>query len=390
MADLATVVPDSSTALSVEGVSVRFGGLLALDGVDLELTAGHIHGLIGPNGAGKTTLFNVITGLQRPTHGTVHMGSHDITRSRPHARSMLGLGRTFQRLELFGTLTARENVQMAAEVQRRKNTSGRNPSQEAEFQLEQVGILHVADQPTDSLPTGLARLVELARALATSPSVLLLDEPSSGLDADESHALGQVLQRVASEGTSVLLVEHDMTLVMGICHSVVVLDHGQVISQGDPVSVRADAKVQEAYLGSEASTSDPINRAQPTVPATPRDVATGAARALALSVDGVRAGYGRIEVLHGITLEVPKCSALALLGPNGAGKSTLLKVISGQLAPTAGRVDIGGRNVKKNFLRIFGPVGCVHDSRRAIDISKSLRVGELVDVHVQAARPESE
>jgi ABC-type branched-subunit amino acid transport system ATPase component len=326
---------------------VRFGGLLALDEVDLELAAGQIHGLIGPNGAGKTTLFNVITGLQRPTQGTVRLGSHDITRSRPHARSMLGLGRTFQRLELFGTLTARENVLMAAEVQRRKRTSGRTASQEAEFQLEQVGILHVADQPTDSLPTGLARLVELARALATSPSVLLLDEPSSGLNADESHALGQVLQTVASEGSTVLLVEHDMSLVMGICDRVTVLDHGQIISQGDPVSVRADSKVQEAYLGSESGTDVTANQTHPAVPsAATRDAEKP--REVALSVDGVRAGYGRIEVLHDITLEVPKGSALALLGPNGAGKSTLLKVISGQLAPTAGRVGIGSRRVGRN------------------------------------------
>ncbi|HEX4245623.1 MAG TPA: ATP-binding cassette domain-containing protein, partial [Acidimicrobiales bacterium] len=192
--------PAVAPTLAVSGVSVHFGGLQALDSVDLEVAGGEIHGLIGPNGAGKTTLFNVITGLQAPTQGTVHLGDHDVTRAKPHVRSRLGLGRTFQRLELFGTLTARENVQMAAEVQRSKLTSGRTPAEEALHQLERVGILHVANEPTDSLPTGLARLVEVARALATSPGTLLLDEPSSGLDAHETTGLGEVLAQLASEG----------------------------------------------------------------------------------------------------------------------------------------------------------------------------------------------
>jgi branched-chain amino acid transport system ATP-binding protein len=357
-------------ALAVSDVSVRFGGLQALNSVALEVSASEIHGLIGPNGAGKTTLFNVITGLQRPTHGRVHLGGHDVTRAKPHARSRLGLGRTFQRLELFGTLSARENVQMAAEVQRHKLAGGRSPVQEADYQLARVGILHVADEPTDSLPTGLARLVEMARALATTPAVLLLDEPSSGLNAEESHGLGQVLQQLASEGMGVLLVEHDMALVMAICHRVDVLDHGEVIARGDPVSVRANALVQEAYLGGESEPVDqpvdqPARRAGATVgtvPATPAradtspadpgaavdGAAPAAAPVLALSAVDVRAAYGRIEVLHGISLDVPKGSALALLGPNGAGKSTLLKAISGQLALTAGTVEVSGRRLGRN------------------------------------------
>jgi branched-chain amino acid transport system ATP-binding protein len=343
LADLAPTLA-STPALHVRDVSVRFGGLLALDSVDLEVAQGEVHGLIGPNGAGKTTLFNVITGLQRPTRGAVHLGLHDVTRGRPHARSRLGLGRTFQRLELFGTLTARENVQMAAEVQRRTRSSERSPSEEAEYQLDRVGILSIADRPTDSLPTGLARLVELARALATSPSVLLLDEPSSGLNADESHSLGQVLSEVAQGGVGVLLVEHDMALVMGICQRVDVMDHGQVIARGDPESVRADTRVQEAYLGSEsdAATPSPVRINSKGTPA-PEPVVTPA-----LAVSGVRAGYGRIEVLHGISLEVPAGSALALLGPNGAGKSTLLKVVCGQLPATAGTVEVSGKRLGRN------------------------------------------
>jgi branched-chain amino acid transport system ATP-binding protein len=336
--------------LVVSEVSVHFGGLQALDSVDLEVAVGEIHGLIGPNGAGKTTLFNVITGLQSPTQGKVHLGDHDVTRAKPHVRSRLGLGRTFQRLELFGTLTARENVQMAAEVQRSKLTSGRTPAEEARHQLDRVGILHVADEPTDSLPTGLARLVEVARALATSPNTLLLDEPSSGLDASETHGLGQVLGQLASEGMGILLVEHDMSLVMGVCARVDVLDNGRVIARGDPVSVRANPEVQEAYLGGETGPSAPEVATAPgseaggPAPASTRSRSTE----IALSASSVRAAYGRIEVLHGISLEVPKGSALALLGPNGAGKTTLLKAISGQLPLTAGSVDVRGSGLGRN------------------------------------------
>jgi branched-chain amino acid transport system ATP-binding protein len=354
---LAEPAGDIASALAVEEVSVRFGGLQALDGVTLEVAAGEVHGLIGPNGAGKTTLFNVITGLQRPTRGRVLLGSSEVTGFRPHARARLGLGRTFQRLELFGTLSARENVQMAAEVQQHKLTSGRTPAEEAEHQLARVGILEVADEPSDSLPTGLARLVEMARALATSPSVLLLDEPSSGLNAEETHGVGQVLQQLASEGMGVLLVEHDMALVMTICSRVDVLDNGRVVARGDPATVQADPVVQEAYLGGERE-SAPSPAGAHTVrvgagPGVRSDDGAGAAASdaaapPALAAVDVRAGYGRIEVLHGISLEVPSGSAMALLGPNGAGKTTLLNAISGQIPLTAGTVEVAGRRLGRN------------------------------------------
>ncbi len=378
-------------ALVAGGISVRFGGLQALDGVDLEVAGGEVHGLIGPNGAGKTTLFNVIAGLQRPTAGTVRLGTRDVTRAKPHERSRLGLGRTFQRLELFGTLTARENVQLAAEVQRGRLPSGRTPAEEAAVQLERVGLLAIADEPTDSLPTGLARLVEMARALATSPDVLLLDEPSSGLNAAETRALGQVLLQLASAGMGVLLVEHDMDLVMSVCTRVDVLDNGLVVSRGDPATVRADPVVQQAYLGGEIDPTDQegsavghaevtTNRTEPTdgnrVTADPADPA-GAPPAL--SVAGVRAGYGRIEVLHGVSLDVAKGSALALLGPNGAGKSTLLKVISGQLAPTAGTVEFSGAPMERNASERLARAGvCMIPEGRSIFPNLTVRENLLM------------
>jgi ABC-type branched-subunit amino acid transport system ATPase component len=379
-------------ALRVDEVSVRFGGLQALMDVSLEVAPGEIHGLIGPNGAGKTTLFNVITGLQRPTHGRVALGGVDVTRAKPHTRARRGLGRTFQRLELFGSMTARENVRMAAEVQRRLRPSGRTPSEvqrrlrpsgrtpseEAAFQLQRVGILQVADEPTDALPTGLARLVELARALATGPSVLLLDEPSSGLNAEETAGLGRLLCQLAAEGTGVLLVEHDMALVMEICARVDVLDQGEVIARGNPASVRANVAVQEAYLGAEvtdtaeiatsasATASAAASAAAPEPEAGP-DASPVAASPSALSVRDLRAGYGRIEILHGITFDVPRGSAMTLLGPNGAGKSTLLKAVSGQLAVTGGTVEVGGRPLGRNAAERLARAGvCMIPEGRSI------------------------
>jgi branched-chain amino acid transport system ATP-binding protein len=360
--------------LTVRDVSVRFGGLQALDTVTLDVAPGEVHGLIGPNGAGKTTLFNVITGLQRPTNGRVLLRGQDVTGYRPHARARLGLGRTFQRLELFGTLSARDNVQMAAEVQQHKLTSGRTPAEEAEYQLARVGILHVADEPSDSLPTGLARLVEMARALATSPSVLLLDEPSSGLNAEETRSVGDVLEQLASEGMGVLLVEHDMTLVMSVCARVDVLDNGSVIAHGDPAAVQADRAVQEAYLGGDTKAQTPAPVAVREAEADAREVArddghpaaTDSAP-LALSAVDVRAGYGRIEVLHGISLQVRSGTSMALLGPNGAGKTTLLNAISGQIPLTAGTVEVSGRPLKRNATEHLARAGvCMIPEGRAI------------------------
>jgi branched-chain amino acid transport system ATP-binding protein len=350
--------------LAVEEISVRFGGLQALQGVNLEVHAGAVNGLIGPNGAGKTTLFNVITGLQPPTQGRVRLGGVDITRVSPHQRARLGIARTFQRLELFGTLTARENVQMAAETRRRRPT-GASSRVEADIILAHVGLSHVADEPTDLLPTGLARLVELGRALATGPSVLLVDEPSSGLNQDETVELGRVLLDLAHRGIAVLLVEHDMSLVMSICEFVSVLDYGAVIAHGDPASVQADPAVQAAYLGSTEDAAAPEQSSpvfvgapsRPARPATagdsrktiafPRQLAPSTASSPMLSINDVSAAYGRIEVVHKVSLEVPEGSVYALLGPNGAGKSTLLKVASGRMPATTGSVTFDGEEIRK-------------------------------------------
>jgi branched-chain amino acid transport system ATP-binding protein len=241
--------------LEVSGVTVQFGGLTAVDEASLAVTPGCITGLIGPNGAGKTTLFNVITGLQPPRAGRVTLDGRDITHKRPHQRARAGVARTFQRLEAFGSLTARENVLVALEMRRRWATERDDVQARTDELLDQVGIAHVADERVESLPTGTARLVELARALATSPKVLLLDEPSSGLDEQETDALGELLHELAAGGLGVLLVEHDMPLVMDTCAHIDVLDFGRVIASGTPQNIQQDPSVQRAYLGTTKSAS---------------------------------------------------------------------------------------------------------------------------------------
>jgi len=244
--------------LHVDQVVVRFGGVTAVDHAEFTAEPGSITGLIGPNGAGKTTCFNVISGLQRPTSGRVRFDGHDVTSKSVDARARRGMGRTFQRLEAFGSLTVRENVLVALDIHHGLRALFRRGRLQADALLERVGIAAYADDRADSVPTGTARLLELARALACEPRLLLLDEPSSGLDETETDDFGALLRELAEDGVAVLMVEHDMDLVMGVCDEIHVLDFGRIISTGTPAEVRADPRVQEAYLGySEAPALDP-------------------------------------------------------------------------------------------------------------------------------------
>jgi branched-chain amino acid transport system ATP-binding protein len=240
--------------LDIQGVSVRFGGLAALSEVSLSAVDDAITGLIGPNGAGKTTLFNVVTGLQRPNAGVVLLDGRDVGGLSSFRRARLGLARTFQRLELFGSLTVAENIGVAASIGQHGVMKARAKTiQEIRLEiLDRLGLTSVANDRADTLPTGTARLVELARALATRPRVLLLDEPASGQDVDETERFSVVLRDLASDGLAILLVEHDMDLVMNICDSISVLDYGRIICTGTPAEVRADSAVQAAYLGTVA------------------------------------------------------------------------------------------------------------------------------------------
>jgi branched-chain amino acid transport system ATP-binding protein len=239
--------------LDVQQISVRFGGLQALDTVDLQVDAGSVTGLIGPNGAGKTTLFNVICGLQEPTRGRILLDDEDVTGVKPYKRARLGVARTFQRLEVFGSLSARDNILVAAEIHRGWNRNATEPTAVVEDVLDKVGLRAVANDRVDSLPTGLARLVELGRALATQPRLLLLDEPGSGLDEDESDDLSHLLKDLSGQGLGVLIVEHDVELVMRTADRIFVLDFGRILASGTPKEIQTNALVQAAYLGQMAT-----------------------------------------------------------------------------------------------------------------------------------------
>lgn len=253
-------------ALVVTDVGVRFGGVSALDGVSLRVAPGEICGLIGANGAGKTTLFDVISGVRIPDSGRVELHGRDITRSSPHRRARSGLRRTFQRVQVFGWLSVEDNLVVASEwhgggggvvadlvslpSRRRRERDRRTRASEV---LDACGLSAVRESPAAGLPIGTARLVELGRALVDEPTMLLLDEPASGLDAHEAERFAALVRRTRDErGTSVLLVEHDVGFVMAHCDRVVVLHLGRVLAEGTPDEIRDDPAVREAYLGAAA------------------------------------------------------------------------------------------------------------------------------------------
>ena len=246
---------DPHAVLEIVDVSVKFGGINAVSDVSLSARRGQITGLIGPNGAGKTTTFNVITGLQEPTHGRVYIGDQDVSSLPPYKRARLGIARTFQRLEVFGSLSVFENVLAAAEFHHSWSEDETPPRAVATEIVERVGLSSVAEERVDALPTGIARLVELGRALATRPQLLLLDEVGSGLNHEETAALGDLMIDLTQDGTAILLVEHDVELVMRVCNRIFVLDFGRLIASGTPAQIQKDPAVQAAYLG--ADTGEP-------------------------------------------------------------------------------------------------------------------------------------
>jgi branched-chain amino acid transport system ATP-binding protein len=240
--------------LEVEDVHVRFGGVVAVNGATLDVAESSVIGLMGPNGAGKTTLFNVITGLQTPTSGRVRFDGREITGLHPRQRALAGIGRTFQRLEVFGSLTVADNIRVAAEMR-----GVDRPARVRDELLDRVGLTAFADVTADSVPTGIARLTELARALACDPRLLLLDEPSSGLSEAETEDFATLVRSLAADdGRSVLIVEHDVDLVLGLCSTIHVLDFGTIIASGPPDVIRADKRVQDAYLGTDDAAAEAV------------------------------------------------------------------------------------------------------------------------------------
>jgi branched-chain amino acid transport system ATP-binding protein len=249
--------------LETENLRKSFGGLLAVDGVSFNVDSGQIKSLIGPNGAGKTTLFNLVTGLLQPDRGTVRFAGRTVTNWKPHQIARAGVSRTFQNPSLFGRMNVLENVMVGCHNRSRSEFWGcalRLPGQRSEErriratalqELEFVGLPHLAAFPASALTFGHRRMVELARALATEPKMLLLDEPASGLNTSEKRELGGLIIRIRDRGVTVLLVEHDMSMVMGLSDSVVVLHNGARIAEGSPAEIQGNEKVVRVYLGGE-------------------------------------------------------------------------------------------------------------------------------------------
>ncbi|GLO16103.1 ABC transporter ATP-binding protein [Pseudomonas putida] len=250
--------------LKAEGVVKRFGGVHALDDVSLYLEPGEVHGLIGPNGAGKTTFFNVMTGLYQADAGTFSLDGQPYKPDAVHRVAQVGIARTFQNIRLFGSMTALENVMVGRHIRtsngvwaalsrnRRAREEEQHSRDTALHLLSYVGISELANRRADTLSYGHQRRLEIARALATEPRVLALDEPAAGMNAVEKQQLRALLDRIRADGRSLLLIEHDVKLVMGLCDRLTVLDHGRVIARGTPQQVRQDRAVIEAYLGAGA------------------------------------------------------------------------------------------------------------------------------------------
>lgn len=340
-----------ATLLRIEGASVAFGGLKAVNEVSFDVKEGSITALIGPNGAGKTTLFNAISRQQDLSAGRISFEGVDLTKLSPANAARLGMARTFQNLRIFFNMSVLENVLVGCHRHERsgfwsccfglprQRAEERRSRARAMDALALLGLVEQADKPAASLPYGQQRLVEIARALASEPRLLLLDEPAAGMNAVERADLVKKIATIREAGVTVLLVEHDIALVMGISDMVNVLDYGRLIASGTPDAVRQDPAVIRAYLGSGHEPATEVcagdEEAQAPCPA-PEE---------ALTVNGVVTRYGSIQALHGVSLSVGKGEVVAVLGANGAGKTTLLHTISGILRPSSGTVTYLGEDI---------------------------------------------
>ncbi|MCC4307467.1 branched-chain amino acid ABC transporter ATP-binding protein/permease [Alcanivorax marinus] len=327
--------------LRLNGLSMTFGGVRAVSDLTMEVPAASVTSLIGPNGAGKTTVLNMVSGFYPPTAGHFALGERTLGAGRAFRIARHGVARTYQTSQLFDTLSVADNVALAACRGRLGNLLGarrylsRAARQRAAGLLAFCGYQGPLDVPASQLPHVDRRLVEIARALATDPDALLLDEPAAGLSREDTDRLAALLRAIADAGVAVMVVEHDMELVMRVSDQVVVLDTGRLLAAGKPEQVRADPAVRRAYLGED------LGDARPVAARPPR---TGPEW---LGVNKLVAGYGAEPVLHGISLKVRQGEMVALLGANGAGKSTLMRALAGLHPVQAGGVHLDGQALEK-------------------------------------------
>jgi ABC-type branched-subunit amino acid transport system ATPase component len=344
-----------SVLLRLDKVQRHFGGVHAVDGVSLEVEQGSIHGLIGPNGAGKTTLVNLITGYVPIQSGHAWLQSDELTGLPAHRIAAFGISRTFQNIRLFKDLTALENVLVGMHTRRRDDTLAQIATlpmfrrgqrallDDARALMETVGLAatDIAGRAAGTLPYGDQRRLEIARALALRPRLLILDEPAAGMNPSEKQGMRELIERLNQDGLTILLIDHDMRLVMGVCQRVAVLDFGRKIAEGTPAEVSTDAVVIKAYLGTGGEkevTSAPGASAgdDSVIEQTPRTRAGAEPDTAILEIEDLTVSYGAINAVRGASMRVAAGEVVALIGANGAGKSTILNTLSGLIRPDSG------------------------------------------------------
>ena len=367
--------------LRLADVQRHFGGVHAVDGVTLEVEKGSIQGLIGPNGAGKTTLVNVITGYVPFQAGNAWLESDKLTGLPAHRIAGLGIARTFQNIRLFKDLSAVENVIVGMHSRRRDDTLAQlgtlpafRPDQrsrlnEAHHLMETAGLDpgEVGRRPAGTLPYGDQRRLEIARALALQPRLLILDEPAAGMNPSEKLGMRELIERLNKDGLTILLIDHDMQLVMGVCKRVAVLNFGRKIADGTPEEVSTDAGVIKAYLGTGSErevTSAP--GATGVAEVTEADLAQAVARPAAapaaaiLDVHELSVSYGSVNAVRAVSLRVAAGEVVALIGANGAGKTTILSALSGLIRPTSGTAVFDGLDLTAARASAIVRHGLVH------------------------------
>lgn len=391
-----------SALLEVRDVTVRFGGLLAVDHLSLAVGKGGIVGLIGPNGAGKTTLVDAITGFVKAS-GSVSLSGQEVGTRPAHDRARRGIGRTWQSAELFDDLSVRDNLGVSHEpfsygrVLRDLLPVRRRSRAETLDALDLVGLSGLASRPARELSTGQRRLVGLARALANAPKVLCMDEPAAGLDETESARLAVCLRQVIDSDIGVLLIDHDMPFVMSVCDYVYVMNEGRLIAEGPPDEIVRNPDVIEAYLGFDhadpkiqiaRSRADPGIRAAESANQLPTRLGPGlnppvrskAHGSELLRVEGLSAGYGSARAISDLSITVNEGDVVALFGPNGAGKTTSLLTISGLIPPLAGRVELFGKPMTSETPTQRARLGLAHvpEDRclfHGLSVEDNLRLG---------------